>query len=189
MELQDLDFSYPPELVATEPRRPSRVMISTASDEPQETSFRDLLNQIPSGDVLVVNDTKVLPVRVWSRAGDEVLFVKSVNGVDWDVLFLARDHDIGAQLEFPGGWTATLAAKGLPQKLKFDRELTASFFSQFGEPALPPYIQSARGNRHARAEDFDWYQTAWAPRADLRRRRRRVFIFLSKISKGCARAA
>lgn len=121
-----------------------------------------LLEKIPAGDVLVINDTKVLPVRVWSMKGDEVLFVRPHQAGEWEVLFLARDYKLNDELEFPGGHRARLTAKGLPQRLTFERELSQNFFLEFGEPALPPYIQAARGDRHARREDREWYQTKWA---------------------------
>lgn len=162
MLTSELDFSYPPELVATEPLRPSRVLFSEVSSAPQEISISALLEKVSPGDVLVINDSKVLPVRVWSLKGDEVLFVRRQNDFEWEVLFLARDYKLNDVLEFPGGWSAQLIAKGLPQKLKFNREISQPFFSEFGEPALPPYIQAARGDRHARAEDRQWYQTQWA---------------------------
>lgn len=162
MLTSDLDFFYPPELVATEPLRPSRVLFSKPGETACEVSIASLLEKIPAGDALVINDTKVLPVRVWSLGGDEVLFVKRLSNREWEVLFLARDYKLNDRLEFPGGFSARLVAKGLPQKLEFERELTQEFFAQFGEPALPPYIQAARNDRHARAQDREWYQTAWA---------------------------
>jgi S-adenosylmethionine:tRNA ribosyltransferase-isomerase len=165
MKTADLDFSYPPELVATEPLRPSRVLFSEAHEAPAEISFAALLEKIPAGDTLVINDTKVLPVRVWSIKGDEVLFVRHHGGLQWDVLFLARDYKLNDEIEFPGGIWARLTAKGLPQRLAFDREISPTFFTEFGEPALPPYIQAARGDRHARPQDRAWYQTAWAEKA------------------------
>ena len=162
MKTAELDFFYPPELVATEPLRPSRVLFSQGEASPIEISVVSLLEKIPAGDVLVINDTKVLPVRVWSLKGDEVLFTRRLSDCEWEVLFLARDYKINDVLEFSGGWSARLTAKGLPQKLTFDRELSSGFFTEFGEPALPPYIQAARGRRHAQLEDRKWYQTAWA---------------------------
>jgi S-adenosylmethionine:tRNA ribosyltransferase-isomerase len=165
MKTADLDFAYPPELVATEPLRPSRVLFSEVGLAPAEISLAGLLEKIPAGDVLVINDTKVLPVRVWSVKGDEVLFVRRHSDLSWDVLFLARDYKLNDEIEFPGGIWARLSAKGLPQRLIFDRELSSSFFAKFGEPALPPYIQAARGDRHAREQDKIWYQTAWAENA------------------------
>lgn len=162
MHTSELDFFYPPELVATEPVRPSRVLLSEPGKAPEESSLQKLLEQIPAGDALVINDTKVLPVRVWSLNGDEVLFVKRLTDREWEVLFLARDYKLNDRIDFPGGFSARLVAKGLPQKLEFESELTQTFFAEFGEPALPPYIQAARNDRHARAKDREWYQTAWA---------------------------
>ena len=162
MQVSELDFSYPADLVATEPSRPSRVLFSSPSEPPLEVGIDFLIERIPEGDLLVINDTKVLPVRVWSTKADEVLFVRRNTDHEWEVLFLARDHNIGDKLEFPGDLTASLVSKGLPQTLQFDRQVSRGYFEKHGEPALPPYIQAARGERYARPSDFAWYQTAWA---------------------------
>lgn len=164
MNLTDLNFQYPPELVATEPRRPSRVLLSEPSKAPQEITLGQLLERFSSNDALVINDTKVLPMRVWSKKGDEVLFLEGAD-LTWTVLFPAREHNIGDVLEFDGDVSAELLEKGLPQKVKLNTPLTQDFFLKCGEPALPPYIQSARGERHARPQDHVWYQTAWAERS------------------------
>jgi S-adenosylmethionine:tRNA ribosyltransferase-isomerase len=169
MEVADLNFQYPSELIATEPRRPSRVLLSHPGFSPEEISIAKLLSQIPAGDVLVVNDTKVIPTRVWSKAGDEVLFIRDLfdeaRGEEWEVLFKARDYKLGQRIEFPGDLEAELTQKSLPQRLKVHGSIDHAYFEKFGEPALPPYIQVARDERHSRKEDLGWYQTKWAEHA------------------------
>lgn len=159
MQLSDLDFDYPPELVATEPRRPSR--IAFFGPEPEEMDMPSLLERFQAGDILVLNESEVIPARVFSREGAEILFLES-EGEEWQVLFPSRDYKVGDSLELPDDVTLTLVAKGLPQKVRPSRPLTHEYFAQHGDVALPPYIQEARGERRNRSEDRKWYQTAWA---------------------------
>lgn len=161
MKLSDLKFNYPENLVATAPQAEHRVMFVFPNQEPVELSKRELLDQIPTGDLVVINDTKVEKRRVFSGS-TEILFVEDLGENQWMVLFPARGFKLNQQITLPGGVTATLVKKGLPQKLELSKSIDSSYFENFGEPALPPYIQKARGERHSKKEDQTWYQTAWA---------------------------
>lgn len=161
MKITDLDFSYPEELIATEPQRPSRVMWVSPLGEPEEISFSELVRRIPQGDVLVVNNTRVLKRRVFS--GDiEILFLKQFDGTDWEVLFPSKKIKVGSVLELPLGVTMTLLEKGRPQKVRLSQEVAEDYFQKVAELPLPPYIQKARSQRHTVEADESWYQTAWA---------------------------
>lgn len=164
LKKSDLMFDYPESLVAQFPVKPSRVMW-VENGEPSEISLQQLLQKIPAGDVLVLNDTKVLRRRVFVKDKDqelEFLFLDRLNNNEWQVLFPAREFKVGAEFSLSNGAKLTLVEKGLPQKIKVDRELLDSDFEQIGELPLPPYIQKARGERHNNAKDQNWYQTAWA---------------------------
>lgn len=167
MRRHDLNFEYPENLVATEKKHPPRVMwVAGAGQAPIEIDFADVLTRLPAGDVLVINDTRVVKRRVFALEGQEILFLKRVPGAtpfeDWQVLFPAKNLKIGAQIHLPMQVTATLIEKGRPQTLRLSRPLTDLDFVEFGELPLPPYIQKARHERHNLAQDQDWYQTAWA---------------------------
>lgn len=163
MKKSDLQFDYPPELVALEPVRPSRVMQVTPSG-PIELKVSDLIAQSQSGDIWVINNTRVMPRRVWTLNGVEILFLQAVNEelTQWQVLFPASRLKNGEELMLPNNVTMTLMQKGLPQLIRLDQPLTSSYFEQFGELPLPPYIQKLRENRHQTEQDQQWYQTAWA---------------------------
>lgn len=161
MKLSDLKFEYPEHLVATEPKSDSRVMFYSPSQGPHEITKSELLDKIPAGDLLVVNNTKVEKRRIFSGS-TEVLFVENIEANKWLVLFPARGFKVGHKISLPGNVEATLLEKGLPQIIQVNRTLDHKYFEQFGEPALPPYIQKARGERHSQKEDQTWYQTAWA---------------------------
>lgn len=159
MKTSDLDFIYPEELVATEPRRPSRVLWTDPT--PSEVSLADLCAEIPAGDLLVLNDTKVLKRRVFS--GDlEILFLASADRKTWDVLFPSKSLKVGTVLPLPEGRSFRLLKKGRPQTVETDQPLDEDYFRRVGELPLPPYIQKARDQRHTVANDETWYQTAWA---------------------------
>ncbi len=162
MQTYEFDYTYPNDLIALEPSRPSRVALCRHGKPPAEITVDQLLNEFQRGDLLVINDSKVIPARVFTPNGDEILFLNSRDQVHWDVLFVARDHSVGATLDLPGGLTATLVQKGLPQKLVTSCALTHGYFIEHGELAIPPYIQEVRGERHNRAGEREWYQTAWA---------------------------
>jgi len=162
MRKEELQFEYPEDLVATEPRRPSRVM--WASPSPREISLDDLVEKFERGDLLVINETHVLKRRVF--AGErEILFLREVSPRVWEVLFPSRDVKIGQSLELPEGRQMKLLEKGRPQRVEIDADLDAGYFERQGEVPLPPYIQKARGARHAQAQDDSWYQIFWARQA------------------------
>lgn len=159
MKISDLQFDYPENLVATEPDYPSRVM--WVAENPMEISFQDLLQKIPIGDVLVLNNTKVLKRRVF--AGDlEILFLKQHTDLEWDVLFPSKKYKINDEIALPDNIKMTLVQKGRPQRVRTNQELNEEYFMRVAELPLPPYIQKAREQRHTVSADESWYQTAWA---------------------------
>ncbi len=169
MKISDLDFAYPENLVAISPASNSRILCIDAgadTSEFKEVSHGELLNMFSPGDVLVINDTKVEPRRVYakSQSGEplEVLFADQESEWDWQVLFPSRRLKKNESIIFPENVEGVLVASGRPQKIRLNKKISASYFVQNGEMPLPPYIQKARGERHARNEDRNWYQTEWA---------------------------
>lgn len=160
MQRSDLQFSYPEDLVATTPLRPSRVMW-VENGKPSEISIADLKNKFSNGDVLVLNETKVLPRRVF--AGDlELLFLTEISENLWQVLFPSRAFKLGHEFQLPGEVTMTLVEKGRPQSVRVSKKLDSQYFEVHGELPLPPYIQKARHERRNQKDDPRWYQTAWS---------------------------
>ena len=161
MKLSDLKYDYPEELIATSPSRPTRVMLVNPEGQPSESTISQLIEQIPAGDVLVLNDTKVLKRRVF--AGDlEILFLEELPNGQQKVLFPSKKFKVGDDITLPNGAKMKLLEKGLPQLVEVTPRLTESDFDKFGELPLPPYIQKARSARHNVDADESWYQTAWA---------------------------
>lgn len=164
MKLSDLDYVYPENLVATAPQYPPRVMkVDNERGIPEEISLQQLLELIPPGDVIVINNTKVLKRRVF--AGDlEILFLEQKSPLEWEVLFPSRKIKIGEEISLPGGLVMTLTQKGRPQIVRLSEIVGEEYFFKWGELPLPPYIQKARDRRHTLREDESWYQTEWAAR-------------------------
>jgi len=166
MKLSDLTYDFPEELIATSPSRPTRVMFVDEKGQPQEITVSDLINKIPAGDVLVLNDTKVLKRRVFAKTSDatdlEILFLEELPNGTQKVLFPSKKYKVGDEIALPNGAKMKLLEKGLPQLVEVTPRLTESDFEKFGELPLPPYIQKAREERHNVQADESWYQTAWA---------------------------
>lgn len=188
MKISDLDFEYPEELVATERVQPSRILLagtSPASSDNgpgssvpagvREITRSDLLNLFGPGDLWVVNETKVLKRRVFTKEGLEILFIKPVTPTgaeggsshspagftDWEVLCPSSRWKQGTK-QTVGSVSFELIERGRPQKLRASEPLGEDFFELTGELPLPPYIQKARGERHTRTEDDQEYQSLWA---------------------------
>lgn len=186
MKLSDLDYSYPEELIATSPSRPSRVMWveaqskdpAMAFSEPNELTKFQLLQKIPSGDVLVINDTQVLKRRLFADEL-EILFLDQVRipienqniniqvteNQDcnyWQVLFPSKKFKLFDSVILPGGFEMQLMQKGRPQLVKVTPAIQQKDFDQWAELPLPPYIQKARHERHNVLDEQIWYQTQWA---------------------------
>jgi S-adenosylmethionine:tRNA ribosyltransferase-isomerase len=157
MRRDTLSYIYPPELIAQEPRADFRIAALSSEGLPTEINPEELWSYFKPGDLLVLNDSQVERRRVF--AGElEILFLTPTAELQWEVLLPARDLEIGAEFDLPGGVRAKLLEKGLPQTLELSLNIGEKYFAEFGEPALPPYIQKARGVRHALTQDKQWYQ-------------------------------
>lgn len=179
MQKIDLNFEYPEELVATERAISSRVLWAKPAPsayEWSEKSVAELIDQFEAGDVLVLNDTKVLKRRLFTASGLEILFLKPVVGdaieqgrlaTDWEVLCPSSRWKRNTREILPEGIELEIIQRGRPQVVRAFRgnepvQLLDQYFERHGEMPLPPYIQKARGERHNRQQDDRQYQTAWA---------------------------
>lgn len=169
MKKHELQFSFAESLIATEPASVSRIF--SALGEFKEIKMQDLLNEFAEGDLLLLNDTKVLPRRVFSLVADsdrqnseslEILFLSSHDQMHWQVLFPAKRTKLGAKIKLSGDAEIELLEKGLPQLVKSNLLLDDSYFEQYGDVPIPPYIQKVRQERKSKPQDKSWYQTHWA---------------------------
>jgi S-adenosylmethionine:tRNA ribosyltransferase-isomerase len=174
MKLSDFDFDLPEGLIATRPARPrtaARLLVAEG-DAIRDLHVRDLVGVFRAGDRLVLNNTKVIPARLFgTRArGDTVarievtLLEPQVAG--WRALAKPlRKVAVGEVVRFSDDLSATVTAKG-------DGDLTLAFnllgddfdaaLNAAGAMPLPPYIA---GKRAADAQDKVDYQTVFARHA------------------------
>ncbi|KAF0118136.1 MAG: S-adenosylmethionine:tRNA ribosyltransferase-isomerase [Rhodospirillaceae bacterium] len=172
MRVDLFDFSLPAERIADRPAVPrdaARLLEVTAEGRFIDRHVRDLPALLQTGDVLVVNDTKVIPARLQGRRGlarIEILLHRREGPDQWRVFARpARRLAVGQQIAFdpstPESLTATVVAlfTGGEGVLRFDRggaDLLAAF-ARHGHVPLPPYIR-----RPDDARDRDDYQTVFA---------------------------
>lgn len=179
MHLSDFDFELPDELVARHPlprRDESRLLHLTADGGRAHLRFGDdLPGLLRPGDLLVVNDSAVLPARLWARkAGTggrvEVLLVEPVRGDGHDtarrwlaLLGASKRPRVGARLEIEAGAVLEVTAEAGEGFFEIELPEPASdLTARCGELPLPPYM-----GRSAEPADAERYQTVYA---DLARR-------------------
>ena len=175
MRLDDFDFALPPELVALRPARPrpaSRLLVAGPATLHDSTVAR-LGDWLEPGDLLVFNDTRVIPARlrgVRRRASGEgsaieaTLIAPAGDGL-WRALARpGKRLAVGDRIGFGDALAAEVRAKdGAEVLLAFDRagEALDAAIEAVGEMPLPPYIAA---RRRADAQDREDYQTVFAAR-------------------------
>ena len=168
MKVSDFDFDLPPSLIADRPAVPrDSARLLQVADGLSDHIVRELPALLHPGDLLVFNDTRVIPARLYGRRGlaaVEVTLHKSIGADRWRAFARpGRRLREGDLIAFDGGLSATIAAKGEGGEIElaFDRgggELMAAL-AQVGHMPLPPYIKRPGG---ADARDAADYQTIFA---------------------------
>jgi S-adenosylmethionine:tRNA ribosyltransferase-isomerase len=170
MQLADFDFDLPRELIAdrpAEPRESARLLVLPAEGEITDRHIADLPQLLRPGDLLVFNDTKVIPARLVGRRGlatVEITLARDLGGGAWQAYAKgARRLHAGDRIEFAGDLAAEIVEKS-PEgevSLRFDREGAAfrDALARYGAMPLPPYIKRPRGGDPRDRAD---YQTIFA---------------------------
>jgi len=175
MKISDFDFDLPPELIAQDPlpeRDASRMMVVFRKERRwAHASFRDLPDYLAAGDLMVLNDTKVIPAKVWGNRGDasiEFLFVKQRALSEWEVICRpARRLRIGDRIVFAPDFEAVVIETGDEGRriLRFEASDVLARLSEIGYAPLPHYIKRKKLDAARRPADLDRYQTVFAARA------------------------
>src|SRR5258706_987122 len=171
MKTADFDFALPPALIASHPARPrdSARLLDVGGDRLTDRIITDLPGLLAPGDILVVNDTRVLPARLDGVRGGgavEVTLHKREAAGRWRAFARpARRLHPGDNVEFGPRFAPTVAGRG-PEGdvvLQFGGDDAALFhqLEAYGRMPLPPYIRRAgAADPHDRAD----YQTLFAAR-------------------------
>jgi S-adenosylmethionine:tRNA ribosyltransferase-isomerase len=169
MKVDLFDFQLPEELIAQTPleqRSESRLMVlNKQSGDLKHDIFKNIKNYLQPGDCLVLNDTRVLPARLFGTKEDtgakiELLLLKQLDGDEWETLVKpAKRVKIGTKIVFGEGMLTALCTGETDhggRKFEFSYEgIFYEVLEQLGEMPLPPYIKE-------QLEDKDRYQTVFA---------------------------
>lgn len=179
-ELKTKDFYYelPKELIAQspiEPRDSSRLLVMNRDGSLEHKHFYDILDYLEPNDTLVINDSRVIPARIYGEKvrpeGDfassaskiETLLLKQHKTDEWEVLLRpAKKIKLGGQIKYGDILTATVLSivedGNRIVKFCYDKEKYSSIYEVLniiGSMPLPPYITK-------KLEDKDRYQTVYA---------------------------
>jgi S-adenosylmethionine:tRNA ribosyltransferase-isomerase len=166
MRRLDFQFELPRELIAQHPpveRAASRLLVlDGATGSLRDLGFRDFLELVTPEDLLVFNDTRVIPARVFARrstGGRLEMLLERASGATTALLHVRAGKSLrpGAELSLPGGHVARLLGRdGALFHFQFDCDVLG-FFEAHGQMPLPPYI-----DRAPEAADRERYQTIYA---------------------------
>jgi S-adenosylmethionine:tRNA ribosyltransferase-isomerase len=170
MRVEDFDFDLPRGLIAPhpcEPRDAARLLFIPASGRFENKQVADLPALLRPGDLLVFNDTKVIPARLVGHRGAalvEVTLYRDLGGGVWRVFAKgARRLRAGDRLVFAEGFAADISEKHPEGDVTLRFELEADAFREalrrYGTMPLPPYIKRQRGGNPRDRSD---YQTIFA---------------------------
>ncbi|HEX9017989.1 MAG TPA: tRNA preQ1(34) S-adenosylmethionine ribosyltransferase-isomerase QueA [Anaerolineaceae bacterium] len=164
MKTIDFDYHLPEDRIAqtpVEPRHASRLLVLDRKKEVLEhTTFWHVADYLRPGDLLVVNQTRVIPARVYARKETggrvELLLLRREDALTWEALVGGKGLHPGRFVEVEGGPRAEVLADlgGSRRRLRFDAPIEP-VLSSVGQMPLPPYI-------HERLADPERYQTVYA---------------------------
>ncbi len=164
MQTSDFDYHLPPERIAqtpVEPRHNSRLMVlNRGKEEIVDSKFKNLAQFLTPGDLLVINQTRVIPARLFARKETggkvELLLLKRLATGEWEALVGGKHLHAGVRLKVENGPDVEIAGdmEGSQRILRFLQPVE-NMLPSVGEMPLPPYI-------HTRLADPERYQTVYA---------------------------
>ena len=167
MKSKDFSYELPEELIAQTPlkdRSSSRMMkVDRASGEWEHRVFTSILDELREGDLLVFNNTKVIPARLIGERQNggaaELLLLKDLGDDRWECLARpGKRLKVGAEIFFPEGLKGivedTTSFGGRVVRFVYSG-IWMEILDRIGEMPLPPYI-------HEKLEEKDRYQTVYA---------------------------
>ena len=168
MKVSDFNYELPEELIAQHPydkRDEARLMVLNRRENKYEHKvFKDIIDYLNPGDCLVINNTKVLPARLYGKkdtgANVEFLLLKRIEGDYWEAMVRPGNKlRPGAKVEFGNGLLKAEILEVLDggnRKVKFEYEgIFNEILDEIGLMPLPPYIKET-------LKEKDKYQTIYA---------------------------
>jgi S-adenosylmethionine:tRNA ribosyltransferase-isomerase len=169
MKTSDFDYELPPEYIAqtpVEPRDSSKLMVlERASGQiTHQIQFRDLGDLLNPGDLVVINQTRVIPARLFARkiptgGKVELLLLKRLEPQIWECLVGGKGMVVGKGVQLVDGPAAEVIAElgGSRRLIRFAEPLRM-VLDNIGQIPLPPYI-------HEKLSEPERYQTVYAQQA------------------------
>ena len=169
MSTEDFNYDLPERLIAQTPlknRSASKLLVMDRdTGEIEHKHFTDIIDYLVPGDVLVINDTKVIPARLIgekeeTKAVIELLIIKELGSDEWECLSrpFKRLH-VGTKISFANGLLEAIVTEKKSEgivRVKFIYQgIFLEILDKLGEMPLPPYI-------HEKLEDKNRYQTVYA---------------------------
>ena len=166
---EDFDYNLPEELIAQTPlkeRDASRLLtLDHKTGAVEDKHFYDIIDYLNPGDAVVMNDTRVMPARLYGVKADtgahmEVLLLTNIEGDKWETLMKpARKAPVGTKVTFGDGLLTATVVEELEHGgriVEFSYEgIFMEVLEQLGETPLPPYIKE-------KLDDPEMYQTVYA---------------------------
>ena len=164
MKTSDFDYQLPDSSIAqtpAEPRNSSRLLVlhrETGSLE--HRIFREVGEYLQAGDLLVLNQTRVIPARIHARKDTggrvELLLLRRRDPVTWEALVGGKGLRVGKRVKVENGPEAEIKEilEGSERVIQFSEPIEP-YFSKVGNVPLPPYI-------HEKLSDPERYQTVFA---------------------------
>jgi len=164
VKTSDFDYHLPESSIAqtpAEPRDSSRLLVLHRDTEAIEHRiFRDVSDYLRAGDLLVLNQTRVIPARIYARKDTggrvELLLLRRRDPLTWEALVGGKNLRVGKSMKVEDGPKVELMEilEGSERVIKF-AEPIEPYFSKVGNVPLPPYI-------HEKLRDPERYQTVYA---------------------------
>lgn len=174
ISLKLFDYELPSELIAQEPkaqRDQSRLMmVDRGTDSIHHHVFADLPHLLQPGDLLILNDTRVIPARLYGKRAStggkwEGLYLRSHANGSWELMCQSRGRlqpDEIIHIQGPNGSALNLRLSERKEShwlaVPESSEDTLTLLQRIGHIPLPPYIRKGQ----ASAQDRQWYQTLYA---------------------------
>jgi S-adenosylmethionine:tRNA ribosyltransferase-isomerase len=164
MKTSDFDYELPQEFISqtpVEPRDASRLLVlRRGTGELEHAFFKNIGKYLDPGDLLVVNETRVIPARLFAHKTTggriEVLLLRRKDLLTWECLVGGKGLTEGKKISIEGGPEAEITAvlEGSRRSVRFTEPIEP-YFSKVGHVPLPPYI-------HETLKDPERYQTVYA---------------------------